>query len=121
MHAGFLVALAASAVAWVGLDASAFAASVRGLDRDIQEVRIISAADSIEISNTHPHPMTVAVLAHTGEVVLGMVSGGLRVKFPVVIPPGARELRLTAYETLNRQMSVDGRIQLTPGKALASR
>ena len=117
MHAALLVTLAISVAISAGLNTSLRAAAERHTVRTISVERSLTA-DSIEITNTHPHSMTAAVLADTGEVVLGAVPAGQKVKFPVVIPPGTKELRLTAYDPLDRRMSVDGKVQVTPGKPL---
>jgi hypothetical protein len=120
MYAGILLTLALSASAWVGIDNSPRATPTRAIDRDARITQSVSAADSIEITNAHPHDMAVAILGEREETQLGIVPGGKKLKFAIVIPPGAKELRLRAGNPLNMSnMTVDGTVKIEPGKPLA--
>ena len=120
MHVGFLVTLAVSVASWGGLNTSLHATPMADKGSIVQMTRSVAVSDSIEITNNHPHPMAVAVIGDKTETQLGIVPGGKTMKFEVVIPPGAKELRLRAGNPADMSnMAMDGVVAIVPGKALA--
>ena len=77
------------------------------------------AADTLVVTNSHPHEMTIVLITDAGETELGKVSGNATTKLAIAIPAGAKELRLKASFALMDGMEVTTTLSVEPGKGLA--
>ena len=79
---------------------------------------IVAAADSIEVTNTHPHTMKIVMPGEKGETALGEVEAGATKKLPIVIPKGAKSIVLRAFSPENPGMEVSESVTIEAGKPL---
>jgi hypothetical protein len=106
----------------VALHAQALTPVVRTADHGPGGARAVAravAADTLVVTNSHPHEMTIVLITDAGEKELGKVSGGATTKLAIAIPAGAKELKLKASFALMDGMEVTTTLPVEPGKGLA--
>ena len=81
-------------------------------------LRLTMAADTLVVTNSHPHEMTITLLSDSSEKELGKVPGNSTAKLAFEIPKGAKHVKLKASFPDMEGMEVTEVLPVAPGKQL---